>query len=278
METTIAPEHTIATTATTTLPTSRVTQRRVALAEWTKLRTVRSTVIGLASGAAVMILLGMLFSGLAGDEAAGGPVGQGTDAFSRIFAGTHLTQLILAVVGAVFVTTEYSTGLIRTMFATVTDRRMVLVAKAAAMGAATWVVMTAASFVTFFAGSAVYGGTDTVPSLSDDGVLRAILGTGFYAAGIAVLGIGLGFLLRTTASAVGVLVAGLMVAPVLVGLLPDSISDTVGKLLPSNSGSSFTSVTPNSDLLSVNAGFAVFVAWVVGILVAAGIAVHRRDA
>jgi phenylacetate-coenzyme A ligase PaaK-like adenylate-forming protein len=70
------------------------------------------------------------------------------------FGGMNLSQLVLGVLGAVFVAGEYTTGMIRTMFAAVAGRVSILSAKAVVLGASSWIVMTIASFAVFFAGQA----------------------------------------------------------------------------------------------------------------------------
>ncbi|MFN3216889.1 MAG: ABC transporter permease [Acidimicrobiales bacterium] len=257
----------------------RVTQRSVCRAEWIKFVSVRSNVRALVGAGLVLLVFGTLFASLAGSDEALPPNAAGaTDSLSMTFAGMNLSQLVLGVLGAVFVAGEYTTGMIRTMFTAVADRVSVLRAKAIVLGFGSWLVMTVASVVVFFAGQAVYAGDGATYALTDDGVLRAVLGGGVYGAGIALMGLALGFLLRSTAAAIGTLVATLMVAPGLIGLLPDAFSDTVGKYLPSNAGQAFLSVSPNETLLSPAAGFAVFTVWAVGLLAAAVVVLRRRDA
>jgi ABC-2 type transport system permease protein len=257
----------------------RVSDRGVMRSEWIKLRSVRSNVVTLLAAGAVLIGFGVLFSALAGDTAEGPGPGPGlTDSLSTAFAGMDLAQLVLGVLGALVVTSEYASGLIRTMFAAVPKRIPVLRAKAVTVGSATWIVMTVAAFVTFFAAQAVYAGDEATFALTDDGVLRVVFGVGAYSAGVVLMGVALGFLLRSTASAVATLIAGLMIVPGLSGLLPDSFGDTVTKILPSNAGESFTQLTPTGDMLSWGAGLAVFAAWVVGLLALAGWTLRHRDA
>ena len=259
--------------------TARVTERSVARSEWIKFRSLRANLIGIVAAGSVLVGLGMLFSSLTGSDARGGPPTAGSgDTVSIALGGMTLSQLIVGVLAAVFVTSEYSSGLIRTMFSAVADRLPVVRAKALVFGGTTWIVMTVASFAAFFAGQAVYAGAQSTDALTDPGVLRAVFGAGVYGAGVALIGVALGFVLRSAASAVGVLVGTLMIAPVLVGLLPSSISDWLSKILPSNAGSAFMSVTRSSDLLTPTAGFAVFAAWVVGLLGVAAVLVRRRDA
>jgi hypothetical protein len=251
----------------------------VVRAEWIKFRSVRSNVISLVAAGAVLVLFGALFSSLAGsDEALPPNATAGTDSLSMSFGGMNLSQLVLGVLGALFVAGEYTTGMIRTMFAAVADRIPVLRAKAIVLAGTTWVVMTVASFVVFAAGQAVYADDGATYGLGDDGVLRAVPGGGVYGAGIVLMGLALGFLLRSTAAAISTLVGTLMIAPGLVGLLPDSVSESIGKFLPSDAGQAFLNVAGTDALLSPTAGFAVFAAWVVGLLTAAVVVLRRRDA
>jgi ABC-type transport system involved in multi-copper enzyme maturation permease subunit len=253
-----------------------VTQWSVTKAEWIKLWSVRVNVLGIAAAAVGLVLLGVLFSAFGNTDQ--GPRGNVADSVSLVFGGITLSQLIIGVLAALFVGSEYASGLIRTTFGAVGRRTRVLRAKAIVFGAATWLAMTIGAFGAFFAGSAVYGGDLASHSIGDPGVLRAVLSAGFYGACVALIGIAVGFLLRSTAAAIGVLIGLLMLAPVLVGLLPGTIGDTLTKILPSKAGDAMMSVTSPDDLLSPWFGFAVLVAWVVGLLAIAGVALRRRDA
>jgi ABC-type transport system involved in multi-copper enzyme maturation permease subunit len=264
-------------------PTLRVTFRRTMRAEWIKLWSVRSNVIGLAAAALVAIVVGLVVASVAGDGAAdsgeGGPgVGYGSDTVASFLSGFDMAQLIVGVFGVLLVTSEYATGMIRTTFAAVTRRTMVLWAKAATFGAIVFVGSLVVALVTVAGGSALYGGTDTVPSLTDPDVVRAILGTAAVTAGLGLLGMALGWLLRSAAAGIGVLVAALFLLPPLASLLPDVLADPLTKIMPGNAGAAFSRVLPMDELLSPGAGFAVFLAWVVGLLLVAGAVLRRRDA
>jgi hypothetical protein len=84
--------------------------------------------------------------------------------------------------------------------------------------------------------------------------------------------------MRSTASAIGILFAGLLVVPGSAGLLPDSLSDPILRILPSNAGEAFTSVDAASDLFSPTVGLIVFALWPVGLLAAAAVTLRARDA
>jgi ABC-2 type transport system permease protein len=249
-------------------------------AEWIKFRSVRSNVVALLSAGVVLVIIGTMFSSLAGTEDGALPPGavSGTDSLSMSFGAMNLSQLVLSVIGAVFVAGEYATGLIRTMFAAASNRRTVLFAKTIVLGGSSWIVITVASFIVFFSGQAVYGGTDPTYALGDQGVLRAVLGAGIYGTAIVVMGGALGFLSRSTAAAIGTLVGTLMIAPALVSFLPDAVGQSVGKFLPSNAGQAVMSVSGGDTLLSPGTGFVVLATWVVVLLGQALVVVDRRDA
>ena len=253
-----------------------VTQWSVTRAEWIKLRSVRVNVIGIAAAAVALVLLGVLFSALAPTDM--GPGGTATDSVSLAFGGTSLSQLIIGVLAALFVGSEYASGLIRTTFGAVARRTRVLRAKAIVFGGATGLAMGLGSFGAFFAGSAVYGGNLPSHSVGDPGVIRAVLSVGFYGACVALIGIAVGFLVRSTATAIGLLLGLLMLAPLLVDLLPGTVGETLTKIVPSNAGAAMMSVTARDSLLSPLPALAVLVAWVVGLLAIAAVTVRRRDA
>lgn len=254
----------------------RVTMGRVVSSEWLKFRSVRSNVIALGGAAAAAIGFGALFASLAGSDEGPGRVADNALALS--LGGFQVSQLVIAILGVSIVAGEYQTGLIRTWFGAAPDRLRVLVAKIGVFGGATLATMLAAAFAAFFAGQAMLPDGWAAVSLADDGVLQALVGTAFYAASIGVIGVGLGFLLRSTAAGAGAVVGTLMIAPLLVNLLPGSIGDPLAKILPSNAGSAITGMESTTELLSAGWGFAVLCAWVLAIVGAAAISLRRRDA
>jgi ABC-2 type transport system permease protein len=154
----------------------------------------------------------------------------------------------------------------------------VLWAKVLVLAGSLAAVMLLGSLASFLIGQMILGdGKNT--TLAADGVLRAVLGSGLYLAGIGVFGIAIGALMRNTAGAISVVVATLLIVPGLARLvLPDSWNTTLTPYLPSNAGSAFTSVTASDTLLAPWAGAAVFAGWLVILLVGAAVLIRRRDA
>ena len=272
--------------------------------EWTKLRSVRSTWICLA----VIVVAGIGLSALVSNVEAGqwSTLGFAERArfdpvrFSQ--TGTFLSQFVVGVLGALVVTSEYGTGSIRTTLSTTSRRTTVLAAKLLVVGAVVLVVAEVTAFASFFVGQAVlvaHGGTSlpagssivdqvrsaTIPvvSISDSGALRAVFLSGVYLLLLALLACAVGFALRHTAGAISAFVGILLVLPLIVQILPSSLSDSFEKFLPSNLGLAMILVTSRTtDFAGV-----LFTPWVAtgllalytAVLVAlAGWLLARRDA
>ena len=271
-----ASESTAATLAGERPRSTQVTFGRLVSAEWLKFRTVRSNVVALLGAAAAAVGFGVLFSSLGASD---GPAEGASDALSLSLGGFNLSQLIVAILGVAIVAGEYRSGLILAWFAAAPDRVRVLLAKVGVYSTVVLVVTGLAALVAFLAGQAVMADSVAALTLNDDGVLQALAGTAFYAACIGAMGVGLGFLLRSTATGAGVVVSTLMIAPLLVGLLPDSIGDPIGKILPSNAATAVTGMSrPDTELLSTGWGLVVLCGWVAVTLGAAAVSLRRRDA
>lgn len=254
-----------------------VTLSRLVSAEWFKFRTVRGNLVAIVGAVTATVGFGTLFSWLADSDDRPGRAA--TDALSLSLAGADLAQLVIAILGVALVAGEYQTGLIRSWLAATQHRVGVLAAKTAVYSVVVFLAMGVAATVAFVAGQAVLPDTMVSLSLADDGVAQALLGTAFYSACIAAMGVSLGFILRSTAAGAGAVVTLLMLAPGLIGLLPSAFADPVSKVLPSNAGAAVTGVSRiSTDLLSTGWGIVTLVVWVAVALAAAGVALQRRDA
>ena len=144
-------------------------------------------------------------------------------------------QLAIGVLGVIIVTSEYATGMIRTTFAAVPNRRLVLGVKAALFAGITAVVGVVSSFVAFFIGQAILSGKAPHAAIGDPGVLRSVVGAGLYLAVLGVLALDLGVIIRRTAGAIAAVLGIVLVLPVVVGALGSSFN-AVSKFLPSTAG------------------------------------------
>ena len=260
-----------------TAPSPKVRTRNVIHSEWIKFWSVRSTSVTVVAAGIATVVLGMIFSAVAGtDTQTPGPAAFLSNPVDVALGGIGLTAMITGVLGVLVVAGEYSTGLIRTAFTAAGRRGRVIRAKVAVVGTSVFAVSLAAVTGAVVAGQAVYAGSEPTVALAD--AIGAMVGTTVYLTGIALIGIALGFILRSTAAAISTLVGGLFIGPSLLNLLPDSVTDVFMKYLPSEAGSAMMTQVADPDLLSRGAGYAVFGLWVIGLLAVAGILVKQRDA
>ena len=254
-----------------------VTPTRVLNAEWIKFRTLRSSWYTLAAAVASMAGVGAVI-GYTSSTATWSELEPGIAAASGPLQGFFLAQLFIGVLGVLFVTGEYGTGMIRSTFQAVPRRWPVLGAKAVVFGIVALTAMTLASLAAFFAAQGFLGPDGHGSSLGDPGALRAVVGTSIYLTLIGVLGGALGWILRTTAGAIAALLGTLMILPLLVGFLPGSVGDTITKYLPSEAGEALATSIEQPDLLAPGAALAVLTLWVAGALALALAMLRRRDA
>ena len=257
-----------------------VTFVNVVRSEWVKFQSLQSNWITMLSAAVLMIGIGGLSAAFLSGTIGGGGDGFGdsTDPTTTSLSGMMLAQIVIGIVGVLAITSEFANGMIRSSFAAVPKRLPVLWAKAVVVTGVTLAVMLPTMFASFFLGQVILGG-DLNANLTDDGVLRAVTGSAAYVTAIALLGLGLGSILRQSAGAIGSLFALLLIAPGLLGLvLPASIEDATLKYLPSNAGSAFTTVGSTEALLSPAVGALVVLGWVAAFLGLAAVLLKRRDA
>ena len=183
------------------------------------------------------------------------------------------------MLGVLVITSEYTSGMIRASLAAVPRRRLLLAAKTAVLAAAATAAGLATCYAAFFAFSVFLpSGNPMRMSLSDPGVARAVTGAGLYLAVLALLGLGLGAILRSSAGAMTGLFGLLFVPSLIMQLLPASWQDTAGKYLPLNAAESAYRVRQGAHDLPPWAGFGVLCAYAAVALAAGFIVIGRRDA
>jgi ABC-2 type transport system permease protein len=246
-------------------------------AEWIKFWTVRSTIwstgLLLVLGAGLTVLVCAASAGwLAGGEA-------DESAASFVTWGMMFAQITAVVLGTLAVTSEYGTGMIRATLAATPNRGAVLVAKALVLSATLLVAGTLTAFAGYFGGNWFLENEGIGIALGDEGVLRAMFGSGLYLTGLGLLAAAVGVLVRHTAAALTIVLGVVFVVGNMVFLLPGAWGEWLGKLMPGNAGSGIaTPVSFNPNLLDPWVGFAVFAGEVAALLLAAYLVFRRRDA
>jgi ABC-type transport system involved in multi-copper enzyme maturation permease subunit len=259
----------------------RVTQRNVVRSEWTKLWTLRSTRWSLLVAVVAMAGLGPLVAAVQMNRWTHlDPHERAVfDSINTGVGGYHLAQLAVGVLGVLVISGEYSTGMIRSSLMAVPHRLPVLWAKIGVFAAVTFVLMLAATFVSFLAVQAIVAQHHVQHTLGDPHALRAVVGTALFLMVLGILAVGLGALVRNTAGGIALFVFLLFVLPGLMGILPSSVADSINPYLPLNAGFAVaTSTFEDSHHLSPWGGFAVFCAYAAVAVAAAAIGLLRRDA
>jgi ABC-type transport system involved in multi-copper enzyme maturation permease subunit len=253
-----------------------VTLPRVIRAEWIKFRTLRSTVTVLASACVGMFVVALivayntrvLTSNLQPDDIVP----------SSTLQGYYLGQLLMGALGVLFVSGEYSTGMIRSTLAAVPRRLPVLWAKLVVVVGVTLVSMTVMSVVSFLAAQKLLSHYRPGFSLSQPHVLRVVLGTGIYLTLVAVIGSALAWIVRSTPGALVAYFATMLVVPVLFETVLGTWGKDIAQFLPSIAGASFSTSLREPHTLMPWPGLLVMVLWAVVLVGVAAVRLRRRDA
>jgi ABC-2 type transport system permease protein len=249
--------------------------------EWTKLRSVRSTywtlLVAAVATIGLSILICSVYVGRYSHLTAQDKLDFNPTEFS--LNGLFLAQFAIAVLGVLIITSEFSTGMIRSTFAAVPQRRTVLAAKALVFGTVTLVVGMVSCFTAFFVGQSILSSKHIQAHIGDPGVLRSVAGAALYLAVLGLLAMGIGALIRHSAGAIATVVGLILVLPGLVAALPSSWGDTISPYLPSNAGAALfrTSARGGGHLLSPWVGFAVLCLYGAIALGGAAVTITRRD-
>jgi ABC-2 type transport system permease protein len=253
-----------------------VTLSRAVASEWLKFRTLRSTLAVL--GASVVGLLAIALIVAYNTRHITPNIDANDHVPSSTLQGYYLGQLLIGALGVLFVTGEYSTGMIRSTFAAVPRRLPVLWAKLIVFVAVVATTMIAVCLVAFLAGQGLISHYRPGYSLGDPGVLRVVIGTGVYLTLIGVVGAAIGWIVRSTPGSLVAYIGVILVLPILFGTVLSHWGKEVAQYLPSNAGGAFVSSAPDSPSLAPWTGLGVLAIWVVVGLAIAAVQLRRRDA
>lgn len=245
----------------------------VLLSEWTKIRSLRSTVWTLLTAVVLMLGFGFLASAVAASQGANAAF---TDPAAAGLAGDQLAMLVIAALGVLTVSGEYRTGMIRTTLLATPDRLRMLAAKTAVFAAVTFTVSLVASVASFLIAQAILGEAGATPTEPE--MVRAVVGSALFLTASGVFGLALGTLIRHTAGAIVAAVALMIVLPAMANLLPGDWGDTVHALFTTYAGIQITYTEVPDGALGPWAGFGVYCLWIAVTMTAATVLLLRRDA
>jgi ABC-2 type transport system permease protein len=260
---------------------ARVTQARVALSEWTKFVSLRSTLWSLGVGVLLTIAFPIAFAAVTGSHWAHMSAADraGRHPLDIALAGVNVAQLAIAVLGVLVFTGEYSTGMIRSSLIAVPKRLPVLWAKLAVHAVVSFAVMVPAVLIGFFASQAILSGHHILQiSFGDPGVARSLLGGALYVTLVGIFALGIGAILRNTAGGIATFAGIFFVIPPLMNILPASWNDAISKYLPSEAGRQLFSLHQGAHSLSPLWGGLLMLGYCAVTIAVAAVLLVRRDA
>ena len=288
--------------------------RGVIASEFTKIRSVRSTYWTIVA----LVVVGVGIAALIGFGIANSIQHQpwnkaGTDGTQSILTPfLFIGQLIIAVIGAMVITSEYSTGMIRTSLTAMPRRGTVYLGKLIVLTVVTLVVSLVTSFLAFFVGSLTLSGSGvagslfhnvTIPAnvnvsgggpnspsnytfvgtdvITSGHVLMAIIGSALFVTVVALIAFGLGAIIRHTAGAISSVFGLLFVLSIIIQVLPDTWRWDIMRFFPDAAGRVLSVTLPgqqNPHLWSTWPQFLVTVIWMVVLVGVGGYLFRKRDA
>jgi ABC-2 type transport system permease protein len=277
--------------------------------EFTKLRSVRSTYWTIAALFIVSVGIAAIAGAAITANLHSNPANKaGMDSTQAVLGGFfELGQLVIAVLGSLVITSEYSTGMIRTSLTAMPRRGIVYAAKLIVFTAVTLVITVVTSFVAFFVGQALLSGSGvsaslfhsvTIPTnafqngpsssvtfsgatvISPGAVLTAIIGSALFVTSVALIAFGLGSIIRHTAGAITSAIGLMFVIPIIVQLLPNNWRWDIMRFFPDEAGRvlSVTIGQHNPHLWSAWPQFGVTLIYAAVLLAVGGYLFRKRDA
>ncbi|PFG30553.1 ABC transporter permease [Paramicrobacterium agarici] len=246
-------------------------------AEWTKLRSIRSTWVIAAGTIVASTALGVLGT----SDVRGAPptdLPQPWDPTALSMKGILFVQLLIGMLGALSVTSEYDTGTIGTSLSMVPARGRLLAAKT--LVATEFSLLTSEIAVGFgFAAGQASLLSEGLPAASilSPGVLGALIRAVLYLALVALIGVAIGVVTRSSTASLAVLVGVLLLVPALAPGLPGVLGDWFEQFWPITAGQAAYSVIPVDGALPPTAGLGILALAALSMYTVGHVAFRVRD-
>ncbi len=249
-------------------------------AEWIKFRSVRSSIMGVLVFVVLTLGLGALITvAVRSHWHETTPVNRLTfDPVSTSLAGTIFAQFAVGVIGVLLISSEYSSGSIRTSLAAVPNRVRLAASKLIVLSVSILFISEIVCLIAFVMGQAIFSGVVPTDSLANGAVLRSVVLAGIYLTLLAVFGFALGLILRQSAACISVFTSLLLVLPIIVLFLPQSWQNAFTKYEPSALGRAMMSTTPPAQMFGAWTAFLILALYVAVTLGSGLFLLQRRDA
>ena len=264
-------------------PARRITFAEAMDSEFAKIRSVRSTYWTLLICLLVSVGISLLIAAVT--SANWDTISQtdrASTGMSTVVAGVFFGVLVTGVLGVMVVSTEYGTGMMRTTLTAFPRRAMLFLAKASVLTVVVLLLGVVIAFASYAVASPFFTKHGVDLSLSETANLRALLAVPVYLTLVALMGLGLGFLMRHTAAAISSLVGLFFVLPIITNFLPGTTGKDINKIVPSNAGTAMmathATTTNGNPELSPAGGLVALLIWTALLLVPAFWLFRHRDA
>ncbi|MEU8724476.1 ABC transporter permease [Streptomyces antimycoticus] len=223
---------------TSPIPVRRTHLGNALASEWTKIKSVRSTIWTLGIMAALVLGIGLLVSATTNDADY-----RTLPTTLPGFFGTLLGQLCIVTLGVLVITSEYGTGMIRTTLTASPQRSRVLTAKALVFFALSFTTTTVSLALVAYASMGMHSGPEVTEPTSDQ-ILGATVGAGLYVSLLGLLSLAVGAILRHSAGAITTMLSVVLLPAILPAFLmmSDSLRDLGRKMLEYSSPQSLASL------------------------------------
>jgi ABC-2 type transport system permease protein len=252
--------------------------RDVLAFEWTKLSSIRSNAWTLLAASAVTVGSTAIVAQAIGAAPKAPPGGVVTPLTASFLGYAEYAVIPVSILAVLSFTSEYSTGLIRTTLTAVPRRLGVLAAKAAVTGGIALAAGEVLAFTAFFLAQAILGEHHRGVSLGSPGTPRAVLAAGLLLAVCALTGLGLGAVTRRTPGGISATIAVIYLLGVLCLLMPHPWNTRVGRFTLPFAAHQLVTQHPLAGLFSPGTSLLIVLAWPAAALLAAAVALTRRDA
>jgi ABC-2 type transport system permease protein len=246
------------------------------MAEWTKLRSLRSTWYTIGGAAAASIAMAAMIcvaTASQWDRMKPSEIAL-FDPTSQTLVGVLFATVILGALAVRAITSEYGNGMIRVTFSAIPGRSSVLAAKAVILAIVAFPVALLTNVAGFLIGSQILSRKVHVPSLTDPNTVQALVFGALAVSLVSVLGLGLGGIIRHTAGATTALSLGIIGSQLFGLVLPE----VARQYLPGMAIQAMVSVQQQPGLLTPTAGLAVLALYALVAFKVATTLMARRDA
>ncbi|MFC4331378.1 ABC transporter permease [Streptomyces andamanensis] len=199
---------------TSPIPVVRTHLGHALASEWTKIKSVRSTMWTLGVFVVLVVGVGLLVGGVVAHSSA--DMSGDDNVLTLGFIGVLLGSICIITLGVLTTASEYGTGMIRTTMTACPSRGRVLVAKALVFFLLSFVITLVCTALVAVAQTAMLDGSGARRPTGGEW-FKATVGVSFYLALLGLVSLLIGSVLRHSAGGITIMI-GVVLAPLVIAL------------------------------------------------------------